>query len=90
MNELKKKLEITFQKYSKEYELVCEKSDGMNALHTLQINSLKFDSINKKLIKEVTEKLNVHIEKNPNQDKDKIVSVGQEYIKNFSLKLGNL
>jgi len=86
MEKLKKTLEATFEKYKKEYASVCEPLDG---LVSRQNNALKFDPINKKLISEITEKLNDYIEQNPESDSNKVIETGQEYIKTFERQLIN-
>ena len=86
MNELKKILKSTTEKYKKEYASVCEPLDG---LVSMQNNALKFDPINKKLITEITDKMNDYIEQNPESDRNKVIETGQDYIKEFSRQLIN-
>lgn len=86
MEKLKKTLESTFEKYKKEYASVCEPLDG---LVSRQNNALKFDPINKKLISEITEKLNDYIVQNPESDRNKVIETGQDYIKTFARQLIN-
>ena len=86
MNELKKTLKLTTEKYKKEYASVCEPLDG---LVSRQNNALKFDPINKKLITEITENMNDYLEQNPESDRNKVIETGQDYIKIFARQLIN-
>ncbi len=86
MKELNKTLKSTLEKYKKEYGSVCEPLEGLGSRKN---NASKFDPINKEFISEITENLNDYLEKNPKSDRNKVIEIGQDYIKTFSKQLIN-
>ena len=84
MEELKKTLQSTLDKYKFEYKSVCETLTG---LESRKNNALKFDLFNEKLISEIMEKLNEFAEINPNVERNEIIEIGQLYIKDFQKQL---
>ena len=86
METLETTLQSILDKYKNEYKSICEPISGFVSRRN---NASKFTEINKKLVSEIIEKLNLFMEINPNSEKNKIIEIGQIYIKNFQKQIIN-
>ena len=80
MEALETTLQLILDKYKNEYKLICEPVSGFVSRRN---NASKFTEINKKLVSEIIEKLNLFMEINPASEKNKVIEIGQIYIKSF-------